>query len=247
MSAPGEPVGGAVAKHGATRCRPVDVIVVPPRAPEPTVLIVDDHELVATSLAMGLRTQGVAAQHCAPAEVLAVAARLPPGLVLLDLDLGRDVDGRPVDGVDLVQPLRATGWRVVVLSGTVDSGRVGAALVAGAVAAVPKSAPFPRLLTVVTAAVAGGEVMPEARRRELIDVHLRNSDVRRGLRMRVDRLTPREREVLAQLAAGRRAQTVADAFVVSLPTVRTQIRAILTKLEVSSQLEAVALYRRVHG
>jgi DNA-binding NarL/FixJ family response regulator len=40
---------------------------------------------------------------------------------------------------------------------------------------------------------------------------------------------------------------VADHFVVSLATVRTQIRAVLTKLEVSSQLEAAALYRRATG
>ena len=49
--------------------------------------------------------------------------------------------------------------------------------------------------------------------------------------------------MLALLAAGHRAQAVADRFVVSLATVRTQIRAVLTKLGVSSQLEAVALYR----
>lgn len=40
---------------------------------------------------------------------------------------------------------------------------------------------------------------------------------------------------------------MADHFVVSLATVRTQIRAVLTKLEVGSQLEAVALYRKAAG
>jgi DNA-binding NarL/FixJ family response regulator len=49
------------------------------------------------------------------------------------------------------------------------------------------------------------------------------------------------------LAQGRRAQAVAEHFVVSLATVRTQIRAVLAKLEVSSQLEAVALYRKATG
>ncbi len=50
--------------------------------------------------------------------------------------------------------------------------------------------------------------------------------------------------ILAELARGRRAQAVADHYVVSLATVRTQIRSVLSKLEVGSQLEAVALYRR---
>lgn len=217
--------------------------------PDATVLIVDDHELVATSLALGLRAEGLAARHQevrGAAEVLTAAGGLVPGLVLLDLDLGRDAQRRPVDGVRLVEPLRAAGWRVVVLSGTTDRARVGAALAAGAVAAVPKAAPFPRLLAAVRAALAGHEVMPAQRRRELVEVYERQQADHADLAERLRRLTPREREVLAHLAAGRRAQAVADTFVVSLATVRTQIRSIFTKLEVSSQIEAVALYRRAH-
>lgn len=217
--------------------------------PDATVLIVDDHELVATSLALGLRAEGLAARHQevrGAAEVLAAAGGLVPGLVLLDLDLGRDAQRRPVDGVRLVEPLRAAGWRVVVLSGTTDRARIGAALAAGAVAAVPKAAPFPRLLAAVRAALAGREVMPAQRRRELVEVYERQQADHADLAERLRRLTPREREVLAHLAAGRRAQAVADTFVVSLATVRTQIRSIFTKLEVSSQIEAVALYRRAH-
>jgi len=55
------------------------------------------------------------------------------------------------------------------------------------------------------------------------------------------RLTPREREVLELLATGMRAADVAEHGWRSLPTVRTQIRSILVKLGVTSQLEAVAL------
>lgn len=219
-----------------------------PLPPDSTVLIVDDHELVATSLALGLRAEGVAARHQAPRgsdEVLA-AAGSGPGLVLLDLDLGRDEQRRPIDGARLVEPLCAAGWRVLVLSGSTDRARIGAALAAGAVAAVPKAAPFPRLLGAVRAALAGREVMPEQRRRELVELHEHRQADTAELAAKFERLTQREREVLAHLAAGRRAQTVADTFVVSLATVRTQIRSIFTKLEVSSQIEAVALYRRVH-
>ncbi len=50
--------------------------------------------------------------------------------------------------------------------------------------------------------------------------------------------------MLAELARGHRAQAVTDRYVVSLATVRTQIRSVLSRLEVGSQLEAVALYRR---
>ena len=65
---------------------------------------------------------------------------------------------------------------------------------------------------------------------------------------RLASLTERERTVLDRLAKGQRAQSIADEFVVSVTTVRTQIRAILGKLGVCSQLEAVVLlndYQRV--
>ncbi|HVH23979.1 MAG TPA: LuxR C-terminal-related transcriptional regulator [Pseudonocardia sp.] len=219
----------------------------PADAAEGAVLVVDDHELVGTSLVLGLRAEGLAAHRCRPTghdAVLTAAAELPPGLVLLDLDLGRDPGGRRIDGHPLVAPLVAAGWRVLVLSGTADHARVGGALAAGAAGWVSKSAPFPTLLRAVRDLLAGREIMLAARRRQLVELYEARSVERRELAGKLDRLTQREREVLAQLAAGQRAQVVADHFVVSLATVRTQIRAVLTKLEVGSQLEAVALFRR---
>ncbi len=217
-----------------------------PHGPPGDVLIVDDHELIGTSLTLALRAEGLAAHGRGaggPDAIVAAAARRRPGVVLLDLDLGRDPAGRPVDGVDLVDPLRAGGWRVVVLSGTADRTRVGAALDEGAVAAVPKHAPMPVLLRAVRAALAGREVMPAEHRDRLIAAFRQRRAERGAVAAKLELLTAREREVLALLADGHRAQAVADRFVVSLATVRTQIRAVLTKLGVSSQLEAVALLR----
>src|SRR5687768_1043656 len=78
----------------------------------PSVLVVDDHELVATSLVLGLRSEGLDAHACTPkppepvaTQVATRASALTPGVVLLDLDLGPDTDGRPADGVELVSPL----------------------------------------------------------------------------------------------------------------------------------------------
>jgi DNA-binding NarL/FixJ family response regulator len=218
--------------------------------PGRTVLIVDDHELVGTSLELSLRAEGLAAHRCGSggaAAVLAAAADLEPGLALLDLDLGRDHAGRRVDGVALVAPLTQSGWQVMILSGTADHVRVGAALAAGAVTWIPKHAPFRSLLHTLREAMAGREVMPELRRQQFVELYRTRSVERRALVTKLERLTQREREVLALLAAGQRARAVAEQFVVSLATVRTQIRAVLTKLEVRSQLEAVALYRTATG
>ena len=217
--------------------------------PDATVLVVDDHELVGTSLVLGLRSEGTAAHRCrprgGPEQVLAAAAELSPGLVLLDLDLGRDAAGRRIDGLPLVQPLIAAGWRVLILSGTSDHTRVGGALAAGALGWVSKSAPFPR--PAARRARSAGRPGDHAGRPAVGSWSRGTWPGRRSaasLLAKLDRLTQREREVLARLADGQRAQAVADHFVVSLATVRTQIRAVLTKLEVGSQLEAVALYRR---
>ena len=147
----------------------------------------------------------------------------------------------------LVEPLCRAGWRVVVLSGSSDAGRIGGALAAGGFVWVPKNAPFPTLLAAIREAREGRWVIPAGRRHQLIEIHRHTEDERREIAAKLEKLTPREREVLGLLAAGRRAQGVADHFVVSLATVRTQIRAVLTKLEVGSQLEAVALYRRTQG
>ena len=209
--------------------------------PDPIVLIIDDHDLVATSLAMSLRMAGLQARRHAVRSregVLAATAELPPGVVLLDVDLGFEPDGTLIDGTALIERLRAAGWRVLVLSGTADEARIGKALAAGALAV---------LVTAVRRAAQGLEVMHPERRRQFIDAYRRRQERGRMLGRRLASLTERERTVLDRLAKGQRAQSIADESVVSVTTVRTQIRAILGKLGVGSQLEAVVLlndYRR---
>jgi DNA-binding CsgD family transcriptional regulator len=67
---------------------------------------------------------------------------------------------------------------------------------------------------------------------------------RRDSGRQLARLSPREHEVLQLLVAGHRAAQIAEHFTVSLTTVRTQIRSILSKLDCNSQIEAVALAHR---
>ncbi len=209
------------------------------------VLIVDDHDLVAMSLALCLRSEGLHAQrHAARSRdgILTAVATLVPGVVLLDLDLGRGPDGVPIDGVTLVGHLCRIGWRVIVLSSSEDEARVGQALDAGALADVPKTAPLPLLITAIRRATQGVEVMRPERRRHLVTQYRRQQQQARTVDRLLERLTERERAVLERLARGRRARSIAEEFGVSLATTRTQIRAVLHKLGVTSQLEAVALF-----
>jgi DNA-binding NarL/FixJ family response regulator len=216
----------------------------------PNVLIVDDHDLVAMSLVLALRAQGMTAQrHAARTRdgIVIAAATLTPGVVLLDLDLGREPGGAPIDGASLVDRFRHYGWQVVVLTATADEIRIGRALDAGALAYVSKTAQLPVLVTTVRRAARGVPAMHPDLRHRLIEQYHRRREQARAVESRLDRLSERERAVLEHLAAGRRAQAIAEEFGVTLATTRTQIRAVLQKLNVSGQLEAVALlhdYRR---
>jgi DNA-binding NarL/FixJ family response regulator len=91
--------------------------------------------------------------------------------------------------------------------------------------------------------VEGHPVLAAEARDNWLGIHRRASAAARQRRMKLGRLTSREHEVLELLARGERAGAIAEEAVVSLTTVRSQIRSILTKLEVNSQLEAVAVLR----
>lgn len=211
-----------------------------------TVLIIDDHELFSTSLRMTLRGHGLDTHQAAMSgidQILLGARALPAGLVVLDLDLGKDAEGRWVHGADLVAALRSDGWKVLVVSGSADQPGIAGAIASGAIGAVSKSSSFEMLLGTVLKAAAGEPVMTEAEHHEWLTRHRGYQAQKRELSRRMSRLSRREREVLELLAEGHRAAVIATRFMVSMTTVRTQIRSILVKLEVSSQLEAVALIR----
>jgi two-component system, NarL family, response regulator LiaR len=212
------------------------------------VIVIDDHELFATSLVMALRGHGFDARQVPVArlaEDLASPSARRPGLVVLDLNLGRDPAGRWLSGVDLMRTLRRHGWKVLVVSGSVDTPGVAAAINEGAIGSVPKSSSFQALLDTVVAAAAGEPVMSAVDRARWLARHRGYQAQERELARRLGRLSTREREVLELLAEGHRAAEIADRFTVSLTTVRTQIRSVLSKLEVGSQLEAVALIRQM--
>jgi DNA-binding NarL/FixJ family response regulator len=204
-----------------------------------TVLVVEDHALLAQSLVIALNAEGCRAQVADlidPATLLHQVRTLHPGVVLLDLDLG--VLG---DGVELVQPLTELGARVLVVSGTTDRLRLAETVERGAVGFLSKTTPFEQLLSTVLDVVAQRPALSTAQRYELMAELRRARAIRNKDLAPFRALTPKERAVLASLALGQRAETIATTAVVSEATVRSQIRSLLAKLGVNSQLEAVAL------
>ena len=207
------------------------------------VLIVEDHGLLAESLLLALRAEGLDAERVAPVTIdgiLSEARRLSPTVVLLDLDLGGEIGS----SVGLIPPLQELGAQVVMVTGITDPARLAECLEAGATGLIDKTTSFDQLVDSVREVAELGTIVSPTRREALLAElrRQRRDDQRR--REPFERLTPREREVLAALMDGKPAEVIATESFVSLATVRSQIRTILLKLGVNSQLAAVALARR---
>lgn len=201
------------------------------------VFIIEDHEMLAEALALGLTGNGfrsIIAEFRDTESILDQARRLRPSLALLDLDLA----GR--SGLDLVSELRAIGTRVLMVTGSRDQGALAAGFALGAVGWVSKTEPFEVLLEAAEKALHDSPLFTMAMYEELTRLGRERLEVERDLTERMSRLTRREDEVLAALCSGKCAQEIAEESFVSLGTVRNHIHAILTKLGVSTQLAAVA-------
>lgn len=207
------------------------------------VVIIDDHRLFAESLELALSLEGYDVRHLelpeergSIATLRSLALRANPRTVLLDLDLGRFGDG-----VHLITPLARAGANVVVLTSSVDTARWGECMRLGARKVLPKSGALQQAISTVRRLHQGLPVVTREELEDLLDASARDRKAHDDLRRRLDRLTPRERQVLGALIEGRTVRTISNESVVSEATVRTQVKSILSKLEVSSQLAAVGM------
>jgi len=203
------------------------------------IAIVEDHALLAQSLRLTLSAEG--GDVCAvglvdPAAILNTCLRHQPHVVLLDLDLGNAVG----DGSTLIGPLIDSGACVVVLTGSTDDARLGACIAAGAVGVISKAEDLDFLVDKVRLAAKGERLLTAQRRLDLLLEARRDRTSHERQLAPFDALTERERDVLAELMRGRQVNEISHVLYVSEATVRTHVRGILLKLEVTSQLAAVA-------
>lgn len=214
------------------------------REGHPQILVVDDHPLVAECVATVLRREGlpttVAGPDLSTGAVLALATRARALGAVVDLWLGRYGSATKTIAV-----LAERGVRVCVLTEVDDEVLLAEALEAGARDLFTKDMPFDELASGLRGALTG-QTHLSAGVREYLLAALRSH--RRNLtaeRRRLERLTPRQADMLAALVEGHSALTIAKDLGVSLATVRAHIRGLLANLEVNSQLAAVAVAHRV--
>jgi DNA-binding NarL/FixJ family response regulator len=200
------------------------------------LLIVDDHPIMRDGL-RGVFSDDpdfeVVGEAGDGAEAVALAARLAPDVILMDLRM-------PVmGGVEAITKLRAAGHpaRVLILT-TYDTDRdVLPAIEAGATGYLLKDAPRDELLRAVRAAQAGRPVLAPSVAGALMS--------RAGGRTPEATLSPREVEVLKLVAEGATNQSAARRLMVSETTIKTHLLHIYAKLEVRDRASAVATaYKR---
>jgi DNA-binding NarL/FixJ family response regulator len=213
------------------------------------IVIVDDHPLLAHGLQHELEDRGVTTDVVVPgphdrtrAEAGGTSAdrllvqhivSLHPDLVLVDLDL-------PIDngGLGLVEVL-APDTRVAVLTGSRDHVAWSQCLESGARVVLSKEEPLDRLMDEILAVLDDRPVKVHQRQ----ELEVECLDLRRDERRRLeglDQLSIREADVLGGLMNGLSAADIAERDCVSVETVRSQIKSVLQKLEVHTQLAAVA-------
>ena len=207
------------------------------------IALVEDHVLFAESLDIALSIQGHDVRRIElPEHTRSVNTLLPailranPRIALLDLDLGDHGNG-----VRLIEPLARAGIAVVVVTGNADHVLWGECMRYGARRVIPKSTRLNEIIATVRRICNGLAVVKTEEREELLQLWHTHRATTHELRRRLERLTHREQVVLGELMLGNQVREIAEISVVSEATLRTQVKAILAKLEVTSQLAAVAI------
>lgn len=204
------------------------------------LVVLGPPDLLVTALVAGLGAHGVVAERLGPPETGLRPAAFPwsgPGVLIVD------VDG-PGSTAAIPGAIRA-GLTVLAIGSDNSREQAAAAIVAGAVGWVRKTTSIAELAESVRAAAGGRMRMSAQTRAAWLAEHRCTSDSVRAEADRLEKLSPREREVLSHLADGLRAAEISELLFLSITTVRSHIHSILVKLGVNSQQHAVDVLRQV--
>jgi two-component system, NarL family, nitrate/nitrite response regulator NarL len=204
------------------------------------VAIVDDHALLAQSVVLTLRTHGldaVAFDH-RDAELFEQLTDGSIDLVLMDLMLGSAEKA----GLMMTQRVADNGGSVIVVTATTDEVLHAECLEAGALGVINKADSIDKLVAAVQQALRGESITSQSDRMQALSQLASHRRMAGSVRTsQIPKLTDKERLILAKLIDGHAAARIARDMNISILTVRTHIRSILSKLQVHTQIEAVTL------
>ena len=149
------------------------------------------------------------------------------------------------DGLDLLEDF-SSRTVTLVLSASLETARFARAVESGASGVLHKSTPIKEIVDAVRRLKAGEALLSPGDVIEMLRFVNRERQEELSVRRAVERLTPREREVLQALAEGLESKEIADKLNVTVETERTHMVNILHKLGVHSRLQALVFAAR-HG
>ncbi|MFC8538207.1 response regulator [Streptomyces sp. NPDC057249] len=194
------------------------------------ILLCDDHAVVRAGLLALLGSEPdieVVGEAGSGEEAVALATRLTPDVVLMDLQLGTGIDG-----VEATRRIAArTGTHVLVLTTYDTDADITRAIEAGATGYLLKAERPEELFAAIRSAAQGRTTLspPVASR------------VMARMRAPLPTLTDRERDILGQLSRGLGNREIARALFISEATVKTHLGRIYDKLGVDTRAGAVAV------
>lgn len=201
------------------------------------VLIVEDHRVVAEGLAALINHQSdmkVVGNVGTVAEAAPAAAALNPDVVLLDFRLP---DGNGPDAAAAIRAIRPAAKMIFLTREDTDAARF-AAVQSGASAFIHKSRAASEVVAAIREVARGKMLITPRTIATLLSK-------RRDMEAQLERLTPREKEVLKLMAEGYPSRSIAAELGISYTTVRTHIRGLGAKLAVHSKLEAIVKAREL--
>ncbi len=198
------------------------------------IVVTDDHPVVRDGLVAILSTQTdftVVGEAGNGQEAIRQATLLQPDIILLDLEMPE------MDGLQVLQRLRQADSpaRVIVFTAFDTDERILTAVQSGAQGYLLKGVPRQELFNAIRVVHGGGSLLQPIVASKLM------RQVRREPEAEAESLTPRELEVLRQLALGLQSREIAAKLVISERTVKFHVSAILSKLGAGNRTEAVAI------
>jgi FixJ family two-component response regulator len=197
-----------------------------PPSSSPTVFVVDDDAAVRKAVSRLLRSAGIAvADFASPKEFLAQHDPTMPGCLVLDLAMPG------FDGLRLQTTLRETGSTlpIIFLTGQGDVSKSVQAMKHGAFDFLTKPVNAKNLLPAIRAAI------------ERDAVARREQGALSEICARLDTLTPREREVLEHVVAGKMNKQIAGDLGITEATVKMHRARVMAKMKVQSVAELARL------
>jgi DNA-binding NarL/FixJ family response regulator len=202
------------------------------------VVVADDQGLVRAGLCSILATQAdleVVGEAADGAEAVRRVRELEPDVVLMDIRMPG------TDGIEATAQLADSPARILVLTTFDLDEYVYAAMRAGASGFLLKDAPPESLVAAVHAAARGDALLAPEITRRLVEEFVRRPPPGSGRPKALERLTPRECEILAEMGRGRSNAEMARTFFLSEATVKTHVSRVLTKLQLRDRAQAVVV------